>query len=134
MSEQKNENCGGMNMAPGQICWFEVPSDNPERARQFYGELFGWKSELFPGSSDMWSLQTSGDLAGGLMQRKHPMHQGITNYVMVKSVDQSSDQVAKLGGKICVPKTAVPFMGYFAVCQDTEGNMFGIWEADRAAK
>jgi predicted enzyme related to lactoylglutathione lyase len=25
-------------------------------------------------------------------------------------------------------------MGYFAVCQDTEGNSFGIWESDANAK
>jgi len=27
----------------------------------------------------------------------------------------------------------VPGMGWFAVCQDTEGNMFGLWQADPAA-
>jgi len=25
-------------------------------------------------------------------------------------------------------------MGYFAVCQDTEGNAFGIWQSDPNAK
>jgi len=25
-------------------------------------------------------------------------------------------------------------MGYFAVCQDTEGNAFGLWENDANAK
>jgi len=30
-------------------------------------------------------------------------------------------------------KTAVPQMGYFAVCQDPEGNPFGLWETDPAA-
>jgi predicted enzyme related to lactoylglutathione lyase len=29
-------------------------------------------------------------------------------------------------------KTAV--LGHFAVCQDTEGNAFGIWESDPNAK
>jgi len=29
--------------------------------------------------------------------------------------------------------TAVPQMGYFAVCQDPEGNPFGLWESDPAA-
>jgi predicted enzyme related to lactoylglutathione lyase len=28
----------------------------------------------------------------------------------------------------------VPTMGYFAVCMDTEGNIFGLWEADPQAK
>ena len=32
-----------------RICWFEIPADNPERAKKFYGSLFGWKIEQFPG-------------------------------------------------------------------------------------
>ena len=39
-----------------------------------------------------------------------------------------------LGGKICMPKTAVPGMGFFAVCQDTEGNAFALWQRVEAAK
>jgi predicted enzyme related to lactoylglutathione lyase len=35
-------------------------------------------------------------------------------------VKESAAKVEKLGGKICMSKTAVPQMGYFAVCQDTE--------------
>jgi predicted enzyme related to lactoylglutathione lyase len=56
------------------------------------------------------------------------------NYISVESVDKYSAKIQKLGGKICVPKTAVPNMGYFAVCQDTENNSFGIWEPNGAAK
>ncbi len=33
-----------------------------------------------------------------------------------------------------MPKTAVPQMGYFAICQDTENNVFGLWQMDRNAK
>ena len=28
---------------PASIVWFEIPADKPERAREFYGKLFGWK-------------------------------------------------------------------------------------------
>ena len=31
-------------------------------------------------------------------------------------------------------KTAVPEMGYFVVCKDTENNQFALWEADEKAK
>jgi predicted enzyme related to lactoylglutathione lyase len=27
----------------------------------------------------------------------------------------------------------VPGMGYFAICLDTEGNTFGLWESDSSA-
>jgi predicted enzyme related to lactoylglutathione lyase len=52
----------------------------------------------------------------------------------VDSVSEFAAKVEKLGGKICMPKTAVPQMGYFAVCQDTENNTFGIWEQNENAK
>jgi predicted enzyme related to lactoylglutathione lyase len=49
-------------------------------------------------------------------------------------VDQFVAKVQKLGGKICMPKTAVPQMGYFAVCQDPENNTFALWEMNEGAK
>ena len=70
---------------------------------------------------------------GGLMGRKNG-EPGITNYISVDSVDKFMAKIEKLGGKICMPKTAVPQMGYFAVCQDTENNGFGIWETNEKAK
>jgi len=39
-------------------------------------------------------------------------------------------KVKKLGGMVCVPKTAVPTMGYFAICRDTEGNEFDVGADD----
>ncbi len=69
---------------------------------------------------------------GGMMKRQHPQ-QGIINYIDVPSVDQFAAKVQKLGGKVLMPKTAVPQMGYFAVCQDTENNVFGLWENDESA-
>jgi predicted enzyme related to lactoylglutathione lyase len=43
-------------------------------------------------------------------------------------------KVEKLGGKVCMSKTAVPQMGYFAICQDTENNTFALWEMNAGAK
>jgi predicted enzyme related to lactoylglutathione lyase len=31
-------------------------------------------------------------------------------------------------------KTAVPGMGYLAICLDTENNTFGIWEENEGAQ
>jgi len=115
---------------------FEIPADNVERARTFYGALFGWKIEKFPGQMEYWHIDTGGSNDtpdGGLMKRQQPQH-GITNYINVPSVDQYMAKVEKLGGKICMPKTAVPQMGYFAVCQDTENNTFALWEKSENAK
>src|SRR5260370_30753792 len=126
----------GNTKAVSNIIWFEIPADKPERARKFYSALFGWKINKFPGMADYWHIDTGGPDAtpdGGMMARKCP-EQAITNYVRVDSVDKSSAKVLKLGGKICMGKTPVPEMGYFVVCQDTEGNTFALWEINRGAK
>ncbi|HEY5895791.1 MAG TPA: VOC family protein [Chthoniobacterales bacterium] len=119
------------------IVWFEIPADDVERAKSFYGGLFGWKIEKFPGAMEYWHIDTGGSddtPDGGLMKRQNPGQQGITNYVAVESVDEFAAKVEKLGGKICMAKTAVPEMGYFAICQDPENNMFALWERNETAK
>jgi uncharacterized protein len=125
------------NGAPASIVWFEIPADNVERAKAFYGNLFGWKIEKLAGAAKpYWHINTGGGddtPDGGMMERQHPQHT-ITNYVGVRSVGRAAAKVEKLGGKICMPKTAVPQMGYFVVCNDTENNSFALWEPNENAK
>jgi predicted enzyme related to lactoylglutathione lyase len=134
-TKTKSNHAKGSRTA-ASIVWFEIPADNVERARKFYSALFGWNIEKFPGVTDYWHIDTGGaddTPDGGLMARKH-REQPITNYVAVSSVDESAAKVEKLGGTICKPKTAVPQMGYFAICQDTENNTFALWERNERAK
>lgn len=121
---------------PASICWFEVPADDLERAKKFYSSLFGWKFAKLPAAiADYWHIDTAGKDAspdGGLMPRMHPQ-QSIRVYVSVPSVDKAMARVEKLGGTICKSKTAVPHMGYFAICEDTEHNTFALWEPNEQA-
>ena len=119
------------------IVWFEIPADNVERSKKFYGSLFGWTFARLPAAvSDYWHIDTGGKDAtpdGAIMPRMHP-EQSITNYVSVPSVRDAVTKVEKLGGRLCKSKTAVPGMGYFAICEDTEGNSFALWEMNERAK
>ena len=119
------------------IVHFEVPADDVERAGKFYGGLFGWTVEKAPGDFDYWFIRTTDaegepGVGGGLMARQHPQ-QPITNYVGVESVDETAAKVQELGGGVLMEKMPVPGMGWFAVCQDTEGNCFGVWQCDANA-
>ncbi|MGI0156195.1 MAG: VOC family protein, partial [Thermoplasmata archaeon] len=33
----------------GEVCHFEIPADNQERAGKFYSTTFGWKLNPMPG-------------------------------------------------------------------------------------
>jgi hypothetical protein len=87
---------------------------------------------------EYWMITTTNEkgekaIDGGMMKRQNPQ-QPITVYIDVPSVDEYTAKVENLGGKVVLPKTAVPGVGYFAVCLDTENNCFAIWENDKNAK
>jgi predicted enzyme related to lactoylglutathione lyase len=120
-------------MAPA-IVHFEIPSDNIERANKFYSDLFGWKMEKMPGPMEYWMFATSANskgeqtISGGVIERKMS-NEPITIYIGVNSVNDYAKKVEKLGGKVIKPKTEVTGHGWFAVCMDTENNIFALWEA-----
>ncbi len=118
------------------IVHFDIASDNPGRAKGFYGSLFGWVIESPPGMKDYYMIETTDldgkpGLGGGLGRRGEPS-QRITVYFGVDSVDKYSQRVKELGGA-AQPKMTVPGWGWLAVCQDTEGNAFGLWQEDKNA-
>jgi len=116
------------------VVHFEIPANDIQRAKSFYSTLFGWDIKEIPGM-DYWMITTCGEktVDGGMMKRQNPQ-QTITNYIDVPSVEKYAAVVEKLGGKVILPKTAVPEMGYFAICLDTENNAFGIWEENKNVK
>lgn len=108
------------------IVYFEIFCEQEERARKFYAELFGWKVESIPGTK-YCNITTQEGAAGGLTHRFNPQ-QRIINYFGVPSVSEACLRVEGLGGRVLVPRMAVPKAGYYALCTDTEGNIFGLWE------
>ena len=132
------------------IVHFEIPSDNLERTKKFYTELFGWKMEKMPGTDqrEYWTFFTTtndrgssgggeGDelrtVSGGMMERQMPQ-EPIMIYIGVDSVTEYSNKVESLGGKVIKQKTEVPGYGWFAICTDTENNGFALWEANANTK
>jgi predicted enzyme related to lactoylglutathione lyase len=137
MSTNAKRKAAKKGNTPASIVWFEIPADNPGRAKKFYNGMFGWKVNPMPHMDGYNHVDTGGVDAspdGAIMQRMCPEHQGYTNYVTVDSVEKASAKVEKLGGKVHKPKTAVPGMGYFAICLDTENNVFAVWERNEKAK
>jgi uncharacterized protein len=116
---------------------FDLTVDNPERAMKFYSDIFGWKFEKWNGPMEYW-MAITGDqkepgINGGLSKRSESGMPNM-NTIGVSSVDEFSKMVVEKGGKVLMPKSPIPGIGWFATCRDTEGNSFGIMEEDRNAK
>ncbi|NIR45366.1 MAG: VOC family protein [Gemmatimonadetes bacterium] len=118
-----------------RVIHFEIPADDPARARKFYEGVFGWSFQKWEGPSDYWLVRTGEEaepgIDGGLAPRQGPG--GTVNVVDVESVDATSRAVEKAGGQTVVPKMAVPGIGWVAYYQDTEGNTIGVLESDASA-
>ena len=119
-----------------RVVHIEFPVDVPERASGFYSEVFGWTIEKWNGAADYWTVKTGADdrpgINGGLMRRREPS--GPIPTLDVPSTDEYVERITTHGGQVVMPKLGVPGVGWLAYCQDTEGNVFGIMQADASAK
>lgn len=119
-----------------RVVHFEIPADQPQRAADFYGKVFGWQITKWEGPQEYWLVRTGeGDepgIDGGLLRREQP-GAGTVNTINVPSLDRYVESVKRHGGTISVPKMAIPGIGWLAYCQDPEGNLFGLMEAEESA-
>ncbi len=118
------------------IVHVELAADDTDRARKFYNDLFGWKTEYVPGMDHISVIIPpikDGKIAGGMMKREMP--EQVTHvYVGVDSIDTYVEKAKGMGSKIHKEKTAVKGMGYFAIISDSEENPLGLWEDDESAE
>jgi predicted enzyme related to lactoylglutathione lyase len=119
-----------------RVIHFEINADNPERAVKFYSKVFGWKIQKWEGGPDYWLATTGAEGEMGINGAILPRNGMLTtvNTIGVASVDEAIKAVERAGGKMIQPKVPIPGIGYFAYCQDTEGNVFGILQPDMSAK
>ena len=117
---------------PSRPTHFEIPVDDPDRAEKFYGSVFGWTFERYPGAPSYYGMAGTGDdvpgINGALFQRKEDS--GITLTMSVDSIEDAEAKIVSEGGSVVQPKTAIPSMGWFSTYKDTEGNTFGLFTND----
>jgi len=120
--------------------YFEIQADNLNRAKDFYGGIFGWRFSRAEGLPiEYWRIETDGP-RGGLLQRPAAApapQQGTNAFVCsmeVADFEPTATKILSRGGRVALPKFAVPgvcWQGYFL---DAEGNTFGIFQPDPNAK
>jgi predicted enzyme related to lactoylglutathione lyase len=126
-----------------RVVHFEIHATDPEALIAFYHALFGWEFHKWDGPIPYWLVKT-GDagtpgIDGGLMPRQGPMAaEGapVNSYVCTVDVANLDAMLAKLpacGGIECMPKMAVPGVGWMAYAKDPDGNIFGMMQSDPGA-
>ena len=121
------------------IGYFEIQSSDPRREIEFYKNVFEWNFIREPHIPiEYYRIETNG-INGGLLQRpvKTPPAEFGTNAftcsIQVSNFDETEKAIIANGGKIAMPKFAIPkrcYQGYF---MDADNNVFGIFEVNENA-
>ncbi|MBV9325216.1 MAG: hypothetical protein JO352_15680 [Chloroflexi bacterium] len=105
---------------PRPVVHWEIVARDPQRLARFYRQLFNWDI------GDAPVMQIPAGLggpepgpAGHLRVGDHP---GISLYVQVRNLDQSTNQVEVLGGKVVRPPYETPTGVTLSAILDPEGN------------
>ncbi len=116
----------------GKIVHIEIPADDTAQGREFWGGLFGWHFESFPGGSGEYHMARVSDDQGVAVTNMEPGKKGARAYFDVDDIKAGAARVKELGGEAGDPMP-VPSMGWFSTCSDPHGNEFGLWQTDTSA-
>ncbi|SKC85583.1 VOC family protein [Ohtaekwangia koreensis] len=123
-----------MEMLDNAITWFEIPVLDFERAKKFYSAIYDYEMpEAMVGTTRMGFLlyEQKDQRVGGAIcfgEGYIPTQQGARVYLNGGSdLSLVLNRIAAAGGKVILPKTLIGEQhGYFALFNDTEGNMLAL--------
>lgn len=116
------------------IGWFDLYVSDMTRAVGFYEQVLQKKLESIgdpTGETQMMAFTTDMGVygaGGALVKSPHgrPGPGGTLVYFSVEDCAQEASRVAGSGGKLIRPKFSIGEFGWVALCEDTEGNLFGL--------
>jgi uncharacterized protein len=106
---------------PGDLVYFMLPVSDGERAKAFYGDLFGW--EFSPGNVADGFQITNSSPPGGMFAGGDPAKAEV--WFDVEDIVAAVAKVRRLGGD--AGEIGEVESGYIAECRDDQGTPFNLW-------
>jgi uncharacterized protein len=134
----KNKGAGLVN-EPGAMSWHELNTRDPEAAKSFYGDVFGWSFEdkEYERGGGTYTIVSLGDEGvGGLtditdrVPAEVPAHWLV--YFAVEDIDATVDTAREHGGEIPAGPFDIAEVGQIAVVKDPWGAFFAVIQPDPA--
>jgi predicted enzyme related to lactoylglutathione lyase len=117
----------------GQIVHFELPAENLDRAKEFWGSLFGWTFNDAGVEGMRYEMTDAGGPPPGAVYASEELAaQGPIVYFDTDDIQASVARARELGGQAEDP-APIPGIGWFARCHDTEENRFSLFQSDESA-
>jgi uncharacterized protein len=112
------------------IEWWELPTANLKRAKDFYGKMFGWTFQDFDKNYSVFTAPDGAGPSGGISQMKAvPKKPVIRAYIEVANIDSKLAEIKKARGKVLKTKTVISAeMGSWASFADNQGLVLFLWQ------
>lgn len=115
----------------GAPTWIDLTSSDVDRARDFYGIVFGWTFEAAgPEYGGYINAAKDGHPVAGLMAN-NPEWQAPDRWTIFFHTDDINATVSTLtaaGGLSCIAPMEVPAKGFMSLATDPSGAPFGCWQ------
>ncbi len=123
------------------VAHFSINADDVNRARTFYGNVFGWKFDPW-GPPGFYMINTgdadNGALLGSLQGRRELIAgQKMIGYectISVPSIDETIRALKAQKGKLVMEKSVIAGVGTLVFFEDTEGNVAGAMQYEKHGK
>ena len=107
----------------GHLTHFAVNADDLPATRRFYEALFGWRfTEAYPG---FWRTTDAGPAIGAIQGRRISGRAGLEVTFAVDDADAAAATAERHGGRVLMPKSAIPGVGDLVFLADPSGNVTG---------
>jgi hypothetical protein len=115
----------------GAPCWIDLYSSDTEKAKEFYGQLFGWKAEApEEGFGGYFVFSKDGKVVAGCMandgEQGHP--DSWTTYLTTDDAQRTADEAAAKGGQVHLAPMDIADNGKMAMVGDPGQAAIGIWQ------
>lgn len=118
-------------MAKHEIVWIEIPSADRKTSAEFYSSLFGWKIDNSMEEMNYTMFTPESGPGGGFPDLRDGFEPGdVTVSISTDDINASLALAESLGGKIIVPKSEIPGIGWYAIFEDPTGNNIGLVSND----
>lgn len=118
--------------AQGTPTWADLTTSDPEGARAFYGDLFGWGyADGLPGREAHATAELAGRPVAGIgahREEEEGSPAAWTTHLAVDDLDRALGVVEALGGRVFSGPTRLGKAARVATVSDPSGAVFGLWE------
>lgn len=110
------------------VVHFEIAGKDAKDTQQFYASLFDWEIDTQSMGVEYGMIRGGdGGIGGGLMAA--PSGQPyVTVYIQVDDLQAYLAKAESLGAKALIQPTEIPGGGAWAMFQDPDGNMVGLFK------